>query len=116
MGNELRLLFGWTSAENCFREANSALSSETTYLYDDAQKLVGVKSGDKVQVRYQYDDTTFCIELAHNVTQELSLRITELRGGRHPLLVVRRRNSTAEMCSKSQIGSFPMWLVSRIRS
>ena len=37
-------------------KANSAPSSETTYLYDDAQKLVGVKSGDKVQVRYQYDD------------------------------------------------------------
>jgi YD repeat-containing protein len=36
--------------------ANSAPSSETTYLYDDAQRLVGVKSGDKVQVRYQYDD------------------------------------------------------------
>jgi len=37
-------------------KANSAPSSETTYLYDNAQKLVGVKSGDKVQVRYQYDD------------------------------------------------------------
>src|SRR2546430_2417090 len=37
-------------------KANSAPSSETTYLYDDAQRLVGVKSGDTVQVRYQYDD------------------------------------------------------------
>jgi len=37
-------------------KANSAPSSETTYLYDDVQRLVGVKSGDKVQVRYQYDD------------------------------------------------------------
>lgn len=37
-------------------KANSAPSSETTYLYDDARRLVGVKSGDKVQVRYQYDD------------------------------------------------------------
>jgi YD repeat-containing protein len=37
-------------------KANSAPSSETTYLYDDAQRLVGVKSGDKFQVRYQYDD------------------------------------------------------------
>jgi YD repeat-containing protein len=36
-------------------KANSAPSSETTYLYDDAQRLVGVKSGDD-QVRYQYDD------------------------------------------------------------
>ena len=37
-------------------KANSAPTSETTYLYDDAQRLVGVKSDDKVQVRYQYDD------------------------------------------------------------
>jgi YD repeat-containing protein len=37
-------------------KANSAPSSETTYLYDEAQRLVGVKSGDNVQVRYQYDD------------------------------------------------------------
>ena len=37
-------------------KANSAPSSETTYLYDDAQNLVGVKSGDNVQIRYQYDD------------------------------------------------------------
>ena len=36
-------------------KANSAPSSETTYLYDDAQRLVGA-AGDKVQVRYQYDD------------------------------------------------------------
>ena len=42
--------------KTAFGKANSAPSSETTYLYDDAQKLVGVKSGDKVHVRYQYDD------------------------------------------------------------
>ena len=35
-------------------KANSAPTSETTNLYDDAQRrLVGVKSDDKVQVRYQ---------------------------------------------------------------
>ena len=42
--------------KTAFGKANSAPSSETTYLYDDAQRLVGVKSGDKVQVRYQYDN------------------------------------------------------------
>ena len=42
--------------KTAFGKANSAPSSETTYLYDDAQRLAGVKSGDKVQVRYQYDD------------------------------------------------------------
>jgi YD repeat-containing protein len=42
--------------KTAFGKANSAPSSETTYLYDDAQRLVGVKSGDRVQVRYQYDD------------------------------------------------------------
>lgn len=42
--------------KTAFGQANSAPSSETTYLYDDAQRLAGVKSGDKVQVRYQYDD------------------------------------------------------------
>ncbi len=42
--------------KTAFANVNSAPSSETTYLYDDAQKLVGVKSGEKVQVRYQYDD------------------------------------------------------------
>ena len=35
--------------------ASSAPSSETTYLYDDAQRLVGA-AGDKVQVHYRYDD------------------------------------------------------------
>jgi YD repeat-containing protein len=34
----------------------SAPSSETTYLYDEARRLVEVKSGDKDQIRYQYDD------------------------------------------------------------
>jgi YD repeat-containing protein len=42
--------------KTAFGKANSAPGSETIYLYDDAQRLVGVKSGDKVQVRYQYDD------------------------------------------------------------
>jgi YD repeat-containing protein len=37
-------------------DANSAPSSETTYLYDGAQRPVGVKSRDDVRVRYQYDD------------------------------------------------------------
>jgi len=37
-------------------KANSAPSSETTYLYDGAQRLVGMKSGDQIQVHYQYDD------------------------------------------------------------
>jgi len=39
-----------------FGKANSAPSSETTYLYDEAQRLVGAKSDDKIQVRCQYDD------------------------------------------------------------
>jgi len=42
--------------KTAFGNANSSPRSETTYLYDDAQRLVGLKSGDKVQVRYQYDD------------------------------------------------------------
>ncbi|PYV70383.1 MAG: hypothetical protein DMG96_31385 [Acidobacteria bacterium] len=42
--------------KTAFGKTNSAPGSETIYLYDDAQRLVGVKSGDKVQVRYQYDD------------------------------------------------------------
>src|SRR6266496_3728259 len=46
-GRLLKIVFG---------EANSAASSETTYLYDEAQKLVGVKSGDKGEIRCQYDD------------------------------------------------------------
>jgi YD repeat-containing protein len=37
-------------------KANSAPSSETTYLYDGAQRLIGMKWGDKIQVRYQYDE------------------------------------------------------------
>jgi YD repeat-containing protein len=35
---------------------NSAPSSQTTYLYDEAQRLVEVKSGDKARVRYQCND------------------------------------------------------------
>jgi YD repeat-containing protein len=31
--------------------------SETAYLYDLARRLVAVKPGDKIQTRYQYDDT-----------------------------------------------------------
>ncbi len=37
-------------------KVGSAPSSETTYLYDEARRLVGVKSGDKNQIRYEYDD------------------------------------------------------------
>src|ERR1700737_3518326 len=37
-------------------KVGSAASSETTYSYDKAQRLVGVKSGDKNQIRYQYDE------------------------------------------------------------
>ena len=33
----------------------STPSSETTYVYDDSQRLVGVRSGDKDKFRYQYD-------------------------------------------------------------
>jgi len=36
--------------------AGSAPDSETKYLYDDARKLVGMQSGDKVQARYHYDE------------------------------------------------------------
>lgn len=35
---------------------NSTPKSEMTYLYDDEKRLMGLKSGDKVQVHYQYDD------------------------------------------------------------
>ena len=35
---------------------NSAPSSETTYSYDEGGRLVGVKSGDKNRIRYEYDD------------------------------------------------------------
>lgn len=42
--------------KTAFGKANSAPSSETTYVYDDVQRLIGLKSSDKVQVRYQYDD------------------------------------------------------------
>jgi YD repeat-containing protein len=37
--------------------AGSTDRSETTYLYDEARRLVAVKSGDNVPTRYQYDDT-----------------------------------------------------------
>jgi YD repeat-containing protein len=37
--------------------AGSTDRSETTNLYDEARRLVAVKSGDNVQTRYQYDDT-----------------------------------------------------------
>jgi len=34
----------------------SAPSSETTYSYDEARRLVGMKSGGRDKIRYQYDD------------------------------------------------------------
>ena len=37
-------------------KVNSAPSSETTYSYDEAGRLVGLKSGDKNRIRYEYDD------------------------------------------------------------
>lgn len=39
-----------------FGKTGSAPDSETTYLYDDARRMIGLQSGDKTQVRYQYDD------------------------------------------------------------
>ncbi|MGA8270906.1 MAG: hypothetical protein WB919_05050 [Candidatus Sulfotelmatobacter sp.] len=42
--------------KTAFGKVNSAPNSETTYLYDEVARLVGVKSGDKIQARYQYDD------------------------------------------------------------
>jgi len=37
--------------------AGSRDRSETAYLYDEARRLIAVKSGDKNQTRYQFDDT-----------------------------------------------------------
>jgi YD repeat-containing protein len=37
-------------------KAGSAADSQTTYLYDDARRLVGVESGDSVKVSYRYDE------------------------------------------------------------
>jgi YD repeat-containing protein len=37
-------------------KVNSAPSSETTYSYDEAGRLVGLKSADKNRIRYEYDD------------------------------------------------------------
>ena len=37
-------------------KVNSAPSSETTYSYDEAGRLVGLKPGDKNRIRYEYDD------------------------------------------------------------
>ena len=37
-------------------EPGSAPSSETTYAYDDAQRLVEIRSGGRGQIHYQYDD------------------------------------------------------------
>ncbi len=37
-------------------KAGSAADSQTTYLYDDASRLVGVKSGDNVKMSYRYDE------------------------------------------------------------
>jgi YD repeat-containing protein len=36
--------------------AGSTNTSETTNLYDEQRRLVAIKSGDKIQIRYQYDD------------------------------------------------------------
>jgi YD repeat-containing protein len=36
--------------------AGSTNRSETTNLYDEQRRLVAIKSGDKIQIRYQYDD------------------------------------------------------------
>jgi YD repeat-containing protein len=35
---------------------DSAPAHETTYSYDETQRLIGVKSGDKNEIRYYYDD------------------------------------------------------------
>jgi YD repeat-containing protein len=37
-------------------KVGSAADSQTTYLYDDARRLVGVESGDNVRMSYQYDE------------------------------------------------------------
>jgi len=37
-------------------KAGSAADSQTTYLYDDARRLVGLESGDNVRMSYQYDE------------------------------------------------------------
>ena len=37
-------------------KAGSAADSQTTYLYDDARRLVGVESGDNVKMSYRYDE------------------------------------------------------------
>jgi YD repeat-containing protein len=37
-------------------KAGSAADSQTTYLYDDARRLVGVESGDNDKATYQYDE------------------------------------------------------------
>jgi YD repeat-containing protein len=37
-------------------KVGSAADSQTTYLYDDARRLVGVESGDNVKMSYQYDE------------------------------------------------------------
>jgi YD repeat-containing protein len=37
-------------------KVGSAADSQTTYLYDDARRLVGVEAGDNDRVTYQYDE------------------------------------------------------------
>lgn len=37
-------------------KVGSAADSQTTYLYDDARRLVGVESGDNGRMSYQYDE------------------------------------------------------------
>ena len=42
--------------KNVSGKVGSAPSSETTYSYDEARRLVGMKSGGRDHIRYQYDD------------------------------------------------------------
>jgi YD repeat-containing protein len=37
-------------------KVGSAAASQTTYLYDDARRLIGVESGDNVKMSYRYDE------------------------------------------------------------
>lgn len=37
-------------------KGGSAPDSQTTYLYDDARRLIGVESGDRVKMSYKYDE------------------------------------------------------------
>ncbi len=52
--------------------------SETTYLYDDAQRLVGA-AGDKVQVHYRYDDKGRKSVIENYDSQPLAVRARLMR-------------------------------------